>query len=135
MARRAIRACAGCVRGVARLRKPILGCRGAMNDSFSDVAVSSIAALGDADASRNAAGDLGFLWDFWYPALRSAEIRGRGLVTAMLLEVPLVLGRADDGRAFAMRDACPHRGIPLSYGRFDGQVLECGYHGWKFEAC
>jgi phenylpropionate dioxygenase-like ring-hydroxylating dioxygenase large terminal subunit len=34
-----------------------------------------------------------------------------------------------------MRDSCPHRGIPLSYGRFDGKTLECSYHGWKFEAC
>jgi phenylpropionate dioxygenase-like ring-hydroxylating dioxygenase large terminal subunit len=80
-------------------------------------------------------GDAGFLWDFWYPAARRAEIRGRGLRKAMLLEVPLVLGRTDDGRAFAMRDACPHRGIPLSYGRFDGQSVECSYHGWKFDGC
>jgi phenylpropionate dioxygenase-like ring-hydroxylating dioxygenase large terminal subunit len=53
----------------------------------------------------------------------------------MLLEVPLVLGRTDEGKAFAMRDSCPHRGIPLSYGRFDGKSVECAYHGWKFEAC
>ncbi len=81
------------------------------------------------------AGDAGFLWEFWYPAARSVEVRGRGLVKAMLLEVPLVLGRTDDGKAFAMRDACPHRGIPLSYGRFDGKSVECSYHGWKFDGC
>jgi phenylpropionate dioxygenase-like ring-hydroxylating dioxygenase large terminal subunit len=51
-----------------------------------------------------------------------------------LLEVPLVLGRDRQGRAFALRDACPHRGMPLSCGNFDGQQLECSYHGWKFEA-
>jgi len=49
------------------------------------------------------AANAGFLWDFWYPAARSAEIRGRGLAKAMLLEVPLVLGRTDDGAAFALR--------------------------------
>src|SRR5947207_6555597 len=81
------------------------------------------------------AADVGFLWEFWYPAARSVEIRRRGLVKAMLLEVPLVLGRTDEGKAFAMRDACPHRGIPLSYGRFDGKNLECSYHGWKFDGC
>jgi phenylpropionate dioxygenase-like ring-hydroxylating dioxygenase large terminal subunit len=81
------------------------------------------------------ASDAGFLWEFWYPAARSVEVRGRGLVKAMLLEVPLVLGRTDVGKAFAMRDACPHRGIPLSYGRFDGENLECCYHGWKFDGC
>ena len=79
--------------------------------------------------------DAGFLWDFWYPALRSTEVAGNRLATAMLLEVPLVLGRNAEGKAFAMRDSCPHRGIPLSYGRFDGKNVECSYHGWKFEAC
>jgi phenylpropionate dioxygenase-like ring-hydroxylating dioxygenase large terminal subunit len=81
------------------------------------------------------AADAGFLWDFWYPAARSVEVRGRMLAKAMLLEVPLVLGRTDEGAAFAMRDSCPHRGIPLSYGRFDGKNLECSYHGWKFDGC
>jgi phenylpropionate dioxygenase-like ring-hydroxylating dioxygenase large terminal subunit len=85
------------------------------------------------DLGRGA--DLGFLWDSWYPALRSTEIVGGRLATSMLLEVPLVLGRTSDGRAFAMRDSCPHRGIPLSYGRFDGKNLECSYHGWRFDAC
>jgi phenylpropionate dioxygenase-like ring-hydroxylating dioxygenase large terminal subunit len=79
--------------------------------------------------------DAGFLWDFWYPALPSSEIVGHRLATAMLLEVPLVLGRTSGGKAFAMRDSCPHRGIPLSYGRFDGKAVECSYHGWRFDAC
>jgi phenylpropionate dioxygenase-like ring-hydroxylating dioxygenase large terminal subunit len=79
--------------------------------------------------------DLGFLWDCWYSALRSTEIVAQRLATAMLLEVPLVLGRTSDGKPFAMRDSCPHRGIPLSYGRFDGKAVECSYHGWRFDAC
>jgi phenylpropionate dioxygenase-like ring-hydroxylating dioxygenase large terminal subunit len=91
----------------------------------------------DAEATREdtASADAGFLWDFWYPAVRSTEIRGQDLATAMLLEVPLVLGRTAGGKVFAMRDSCPHRGIPLSYGRLDGEALECSYHGWRFEAC
>jgi phenylpropionate dioxygenase-like ring-hydroxylating dioxygenase large terminal subunit len=91
-------------------------------------------AEGTAGKSERGA-DAGFLWDFWYPAARSAAIQGRKLATAMLLEMPLVLGRTDGGKAFAMRDSCPHRGIPLSYGRFDGKNLECSYHGWKFDGC
>ena len=91
----------------------------------------------NAEAVQEAAAlaDAGFLWDFWYPALRSTEVTGNRLATAMLLEVPLVVGRTSEGRAFAMRDSCPHRGIPLSYGRFDGKTVECSYHGWRFEAC
>jgi phenylpropionate dioxygenase-like ring-hydroxylating dioxygenase large terminal subunit len=75
------------------------------------------------------------IYDDWYPALRADTLRGNKLKTAMLLEIPLVLGRLSDGRVFAMRDSCPHRGIPLSVGRFDGQRVTCRYHGWQFEPC
>ena len=34
-----------------------------------------------------------------------------------------------------MRDLCPHRGIPLSAGWFDGERVTCKYHGWEFEPC
>jgi phenylpropionate dioxygenase-like ring-hydroxylating dioxygenase large terminal subunit len=102
---------------------------------MSEAARTTLQARPDAAGNSAASSDPGFLWDFWYPALRSTEITGKSLATAMLLEVPLVLGRTAEGRAFAMRDSCPHRGIPLSYGHFDGQVLECSYHGWRFEAC
>jgi phenylpropionate dioxygenase-like ring-hydroxylating dioxygenase large terminal subunit len=88
----------------------------------------------DTAREASAKADAGFLWDFWYPAVRSANIAGQKLVTAMLLEVPLVLGRTSEGKAFAMRNSCPHRGIPLSYGRLDGTVVECCYHGWRFDA-
>ena len=37
------------------------------------------------------------------------------------------------GRPFALHDACPHRGMPLSHGHFDGQQVECSYHGWRFD--
>lgn len=75
------------------------------------------------------------IYDDWYPALRTDKLRKGKLATAMLLDIPLVLGRRNDGRVFAMRDSCPHRGIPLSYGWFDGQRVTCRYHGWEFEPC
>lgn len=75
-----------------------------------------------------------FLWGFWYPALRSEQVTGRKLVRAMLLNVPLVLGRDVAGKPFALRDVCPHRAFPLSFGQFDGKAVECAYHGWQFEA-
>lgn len=74
------------------------------------------------------------LFGFWYRAISSAELTRNRLHNAMLLEIPLVLGRDPQGRAFALRDACPHRGMPLSCGRFDGKDIECSYHGWKFAA-
>jgi len=75
-----------------------------------------------------------FLWGFWYPVLRSNRIHGRRLVTSTRLEVPLVLGRDAAGRPFALRDVCPHRAFPLSLGHYDGQAVECAYHGWQFDA-
>jgi phenylpropionate dioxygenase-like ring-hydroxylating dioxygenase large terminal subunit len=82
--------------------------------------------------SSNAYGEM--LWGFWYPALRSDQVRGRKLQRAMLLEVPLVIGRDTAGKAFALRDICPHRAFPLSFGQFDGTAVECAYHGWQFDA-
>jgi phenylpropionate dioxygenase-like ring-hydroxylating dioxygenase large terminal subunit len=74
------------------------------------------------------------LWGFWYPALPSEQVRGRRLKRAMLLEVPLVIGRDTAGKPFALRDVCPHRAFPLSFGQFDGASVECAYHGWQFDA-
>ncbi len=73
------------------------------------------------------------LYGFWYRAMPGSRVRRGGMETAMLLGIPLVVGRDNQGRAFAMRDSCPHRGIPLSFGWFDGEQLECCYHGWKFD--
>ena len=42
------------------------------------------------------------------------------------------MGRDRAGAVFALRDICPHRGMPLSFGAFDGTELECCYHGWRF---
>ncbi len=78
--------------------------------------------------------DPGMLSGFWYPAARSGQISSRKLRTTMLLEAPLGLGRDARGRAFALRDVCPHRGMPLSCGTFDGTTVECCYHGWRFDA-
>jgi phenylpropionate dioxygenase-like ring-hydroxylating dioxygenase large terminal subunit len=82
--------------------------------------------------SPSRAGEM--LWQFWYPALQSDQLRAGKLERAMLLEVPLVLGRDAKGKPFALRDVCPHRAFPLSFGQFDGSAVECAYHGWQFDA-
>ena len=100
-----------------------------MSDSATTDATREASA---AEKPRDAASQM--LWGFWYPALPSARVRGRRLERAMLLEVPLVIGRDAAGKAFALRDICPHRAFPLSFGRFDGASVECAYHGWQFDA-
>ena len=74
------------------------------------------------------------LWGFWYPALRSRQVPRGKLVPSLLLDVPLALGRGAAGKPVALRDVCPHRAFPLSFGAFDGAEVECAYHGWRFEA-
>ena len=73
------------------------------------------------------------LWEFWYPALRSDQLGPHKLRRVLLLDVPLVLGRDAAGKPFALRDVCPHRAYPLSFGQFDGRAVECAYHGWQFD--
>jgi phenylpropionate dioxygenase-like ring-hydroxylating dioxygenase large terminal subunit len=76
------------------------------------------------------------LRDLWYFAATSAELKRGKMFRREILGEPVVLGRDAEGRAFALRDICPHRSVPLSAGRVvesDGvQTVECPYHGWRF---
>ncbi|WP_075771464.1 Rieske 2Fe-2S domain-containing protein [Aerophototrophica crusticola] len=74
-----------------------------------------------------------FLKDIWYHAMPSARLKAGAMQAKTLLGQPVLFGRAADGVAFALRDICPHRGIPLSCGSFDGREVECCYHGWRFD--
>ena len=86
------------------------------------------------DFPQRQAPDSLMLTGFWYRALPADRVHRNQLDQAMLLEIPLVVGRDRAGRPFALRDACPHRGMPLHCGTFDGENLECSYHGWTFDA-
>ncbi len=73
------------------------------------------------------------LREMWYYAVPGARLKPGKMLKKILLSEPVLLGRASDGRVFALRDICPHRGIPLSDGSFDGREIECCYHGWRFD--
>ena len=76
-----------------------------------------------------------FLRDCWYMAALARDVRAGKVRRQMLLGEPVVLGRMNDGTAFALRDICPHRGVPLSAGRvMPENTVECPYHGWRFRA-
>jgi phenylpropionate dioxygenase-like ring-hydroxylating dioxygenase large terminal subunit len=68
----------------------------------------------------------------WYLALIGSDLRRGQLRARTLLGEPLVVGRRHDGGVFALRDICPHRGIPLSHGKLRDGDVECCYHGWRF---
>ena len=69
----------------------------------------------------------------WYVALVGSDVRRGQLLHKTLLGEPILIGRGRGGQVFALRDICPHRGIPLHYGRFDGDTIACCYHGWRFD--
>lgn len=37
-----------------------------------------------------------------------------------------------DGTFYAIDNACPHAGGPLGEGKLNGTIIECPWHGWKF---
>ncbi len=76
-----------------------------------------------------------FLRDLWYMAAQAASLKRGALRREMLLGEPVLIGRMKDGAVFALRDICPHRGVPLSAGRVMAEnTVECPYHGWRFRA-
>lgn len=71
---------------------------------------------------------------WWYPVARSSELR-RSPLAVTLMDTPLVAFRGADGRPSVVLDRCAHRNYPLSLGRVtDEGLLECGYHGWCYDA-
>src|SRR5580704_10046408 len=95
---------------------------------------SAIHSMPELDPPQRQAPDSLMLTGFWYRALAADSVHRNQLHQATLLEIPLVIGRDRTGSAFALRDACPHRGMPLHCGNFDGENVECSYHGWQFDA-
>jgi vanillate O-demethylase monooxygenase subunit len=69
----------------------------------------------------------------WYLGAWSHEIT-HALFARRIADEPVVFYRTGDGTAVALVDRCPHRRYPLSAGMLDGDVVQCGYHGFRFEA-
>src|ERR1700733_6586862 len=73
-----------------------------------------------------------FLRNCWYAAGWSKDI-GAALLPRRLLDEPVVLFRTSDGTVAALEDRCCHRAAPLSRGVLEDGVVQCGYHGLKFD--
>jgi phenylpropionate dioxygenase-like ring-hydroxylating dioxygenase large terminal subunit len=66
-------------------------------------------------------------------AVPGARVRQGKVAHLMMLGEPVLVGRGRDGKVFALRNICPHRGIPLHHGSFDGDTITCAYHAWRFD--
>lgn len=68
----------------------------------------------------------------WYCVGRADTLRIGAMRAVSVNEEQIVVGRDTSGALFALRDRCPHRGMALSKGRFDGDTVMCPFHGWRF---
>lgn len=66
----------------------------------------------------------------WFPVARADAVLPKP-VQLVLLDVRLAVYRMRDGVRVG-RDMCPHRGLPLTTGRIEGDELVCAYHGLRF---
>jgi len=73
-----------------------------------------------------------FLKNLWYFAFHKSQLKKGKLISKEILGEKIVFGRNQQGSVFALRDNCPHRGVPLSAGWFEDDTIQCCYHGWQF---
>ena len=78
---------------------------------------------------------LGFR-NYWYPVFSSRGVNEKARAITLLGEDIVFLRR--QGKAYAVRNECPHRGTrfthPLGIYYFKGtNTITCGYHGWTFD--
>ncbi len=74
-----------------------------------------------------------FIRNRWYVAAWDGEV-GAAPLGRKICDENIVLYRKLDGTVVALRDACPHRLLPLSMGIREGDALRCRYHGLKIGA-
>lgn len=66
----------------------------------------------------------------WYVVAWDSEV-DRTPLARTICGVPMMFYRKLDRDVVAMRDACPHRLLPLSMGLREGDSIRCRYHGLK----
>lgn len=76
-------------------------------------------------------------WGFinhWYPALFSNELGEDEVEGIQICGVPIVLRRIE-GKVYALKDQCIHRGVRLSAKPMclDEKSITCWYHGFTFD--
>ena len=74
-----------------------------------------------------------FLRNQWYVAAWDHEV-DRDPIARTICSEPIMFYRRFDGSVVAMRDACPHRMLPLSMGIKEGDSIRCRYHGLLLSA-
>jgi phenylpropionate dioxygenase-like ring-hydroxylating dioxygenase large terminal subunit len=71
--------------------------------------------------------------NIWTPVCLSRDLRPGKPLARRIAGERVVFFRDAAGKACALIDRCPHRGVTLSLGRVVKGELECPFHGWRFD--
>jgi len=69
----------------------------------------------------------------WTEIVALEEIPKLGSRVVKTDTMSVALFRTSDDQVFALRDACPHKGGPLSQGIVHGTSVTCPLHNWKID--
>jgi phenylpropionate dioxygenase-like ring-hydroxylating dioxygenase large terminal subunit len=82
---------------------------------------------------QNRVREVGINPNYWYPATWASELKPNQVLPVIIWNSAIALYRSQNGRVYAMEDACPHKGVALHKGKVAGENLTCPYHGWEFD--
>lgn len=68
----------------------------------------------------------------WYAVAKASDLGGRRPLKRWLFGAPIVIFGSAESPSILL-DRCPHRSAPLSAGRVIDGMVECPYHGWRFD--
>jgi len=70
--------------------------------------------------------------NYWHPIAIGRDVTDQPQRFA-LLGTDLVAFRTTGGDVRVFTDLCIHRGVALSLGFIEDDILHCGYHGWAYD--
>lgn len=68
----------------------------------------------------------------WYAVASSDEVT-RAPLGRDVMETSVVLFRTEAGLPVVLANRCCHRSFPLAHGTVEGDTLQCGYHGLRYD--
>ena len=74
-----------------------------------------------------------FLKNAWYAAAWSYEVK-KELFERTIIGESILFYRKENNQAVAINNTCPHRYSPLHMGVLMGDVVECAYHGLRYDS-
>lgn len=69
--------------------------------------------------------------DQWITVGRIADLPPGACRSVEVGELAIALFNVE-GTIYALNNTCPHAGGPLGEGFLDGTIVECPWHGWRY---